>query len=109
MIRHWLENNHWDGILLGNLDLLGVDLLHWLLGHKLPVLHHVGFVHSPYAIEQQPNVDNYHLLAASHAVKSRLIEEGIHATTHQSFIQVHGLTCLARKLSVGSYQNLHAE
>ena len=79
VIRYWLENNRWDGILLGNLDLLGVSLLHWLLGHKLPVLHHVGFVHSPYAIEQQPNVDNYHLLAASHAVKSRLIAEGIHA------------------------------
>ena len=79
VIQHWLENNHWDGILLGNLDLLGVDLLHWLLGHKLPVLHHVGFVHSPYAIEQQPNVNHYHLLAASHAVKSRLIAEGIRA------------------------------
>ena len=80
VIRHWIENNRWDGILLGNLDLLGVGLLHWLLSHKLPVLHHVGFVQSPYAVELQPNVENYHLLAASHAVKSRLIAEGIYAT-----------------------------
>ena len=80
VIQHWLESNHWDGILLGNLDLLGIELLHWLLSHRLPVLHHIGFVHSPYAIEQQPDTENYHLLAASHAVKSRLIAEGIHAT-----------------------------
>ena len=30
VIKHWLEKQHWDGILLGNLDLLGVELLHWL-------------------------------------------------------------------------------
>ena len=59
VIQHWLENNSCDGILVGNLDLLGVDLLHWLLRRKLPVLHHVGFVHSPYMIEKQANADNY--------------------------------------------------
>ena len=74
-----VKKDHWHGILLGNLDLLGVGLLHWLLGHRLPVLHHIGFVHSPYPIEKQPKVGNYHILAASHTVKSRLIEEGIHA------------------------------
>ena len=79
VIRDWLENYNWDGILLGNIDLLGVGLLHWLLTHKLPVLHHIGFVHSPYAVEQQPNVENYHLLTASHAVKAKMIEEGIRA------------------------------
>lgn len=79
VIQHWLKNDRWDAILLGNIDLLGVGLLHWLLSHKLPVLHHVGFVNSPYPIEQQPIVDNYHLLAASHAVKTKLNEEGIRA------------------------------
>ena len=78
-IQHWLEKERWDGILLGNLDLLGVELLNWLLSHNLPVLHHVGFVHSPYAIEQQPDADNYYLLAASYAVKTRLIKEGVRA------------------------------
>ena len=79
VIKHWLENGNWDGILLGNLDLLGVRLLHWLLRQKLEVLHHIGFVHSPYAIEQQPSAKNYHILAASHAVKTRLIREGMNA------------------------------
>ena len=78
VIQRWLEKKRWDGILLGNLDLLGVNLLHWLLSHNLPTLHHVGFVNTPYTVEQQPTTDNYHLLAASYAVKSRLIAEGIH-------------------------------
>ena len=80
VIQHWLENESWDGILLGNLDLLGVGLLHWLVNQTLPVLHHIGFVHSPFTIEEQPKSENYYLLAASHAVKSRLIKEGIHAS-----------------------------
>ena len=50
VIQHWLERDRWNGILLGNIDLFGVGLLHILLSYKLPVLHHVGFVHSPYAL-----------------------------------------------------------
>ena len=79
-ILRWLENESWDGILVGNLDLLGVELLHWLVSQTLPILHHIGFVHSPYEIKQQPKSENYYLLAASHAVKSRLIKEGICAS-----------------------------
>ena len=30
VIRDWIENYYWDGIPLGNIDLLGVGLLHWL-------------------------------------------------------------------------------
>ena len=80
VIQNWLEREQWDGILLGNLDLLGAGLLHWLLKQDLEVLHHVGFVNSPYGIDQQPDVENYRILAASHAVKNNLIEEGIRAT-----------------------------
>ena len=76
-IRNWLENSDWDGILLGNIDLLGVELLQWLTQHGLPVLHHIGFVQSPYTASQQPKVDNYHILAASEVVKKRLISDGI--------------------------------
>ena len=79
IIQKWLEKENWDGILLGNIDLLGVGLLHYLLSHKLHILHHVGFVHSPYSVNQQPNTSQYHLLAASNTVKTRLIEDGIHA------------------------------
>ena len=79
VIGRWLSNKSWDAILLGNIDLLGVEMLHWLLGHGLPVLHHIGFVHSPYPAIQQPKAENYHILSASNAVKRRLIQEGIHA------------------------------
>ena len=39
---------HWDGILLGNLDLLGPELLPTLLEGQCIVQHHVGFVHAPF-------------------------------------------------------------
>ena len=80
VIQKWLEKEKWDGILLGNIDLLGISLLHYLLSHKLHILHHVGFVHSPYSVDQQPYAEEYHLLAASNTVKTRLIEDGIHAS-----------------------------
>ena len=79
IIQRWLKKENWDGILLGNIDLLGVNFLHWLLKQKSQVLHHIGFVSSPYSVEQQPNADNYHLLAASNSVKTRLIKDGIRA------------------------------
>ena len=78
IVNKWLKKGKWDGILLGNIDLLGAELLHWLLTHKLQILHHIGFVNSPYAIEQQPNAENYQLLAASRTVMEMLGEEGIH-------------------------------
>ena len=31
IINKWLKKGEWDGILLGNIDLLGAELLHWLL------------------------------------------------------------------------------
>ncbi|TCD58119.1 glycosyltransferase family 4 protein [Synechococcus sp. BS55D] len=79
VIHQWLENGRWDGILLGNLDLLGVELLHWILEKGSPVLHHVGFVHPPYPIDHQPRTSRYVLLAASAAVRSNLCKEGINA------------------------------
>ena len=47
LIRSWLKSQHWDGILLGNLDLLGPELLPPLLEAPCIVQHHVGFVHAP--------------------------------------------------------------
>ena len=47
IINKWLKKGEWDGILLGNIDLLGAELLHWLLTHKLQTLHHIGFVNGP--------------------------------------------------------------
>ena len=54
LLRNWLQSSSWDGVLLGNLDLLGAELLPVLLEAGIPVLHHVGFVAPPYAPEQFP-------------------------------------------------------
>ena len=61
----------WDGILLGNLDLLGTELLAPLLASGLPLLHHIGFVTPPYPPEQMPpKSSRYRVLAASTAVRN---------------------------------------
>lgn len=66
----------WDGVLVGNLDLLGPSVLHPLLERNLPVLHHIGFVHSPYPPEFQPRSNHYKLISASRAVQRGLISAG---------------------------------
>jgi glycogen(starch) synthase len=69
----WLQSGGWDGILLGNIDLLGVEVLPALLQLRIPVLHHVGFVAPPFAPEQYPKESHYRLLAASRAVRQSLV------------------------------------
>ena len=71
LIRAWLGKQHWDGILLGNLDLLGPELLPALLEAPCIVQHHVGFVHAPFPPRAWPQSDRYRLVAAS-AVRSAL-------------------------------------
>ena len=44
----------WDGVIVGNLDLLGPHLLSILLSIERPVLHHIGFVVAPYPLEFFP-------------------------------------------------------
>ena len=66
-----------DGILLGNLDLLGVELLTPLLQLGLPLLHHVGFMVAPFAPGQWPNHPRYTLVAASQAVRGALLQAGL--------------------------------
>jgi len=76
LLRNWLQSSSWDGVLLGNLDLLGAELLPVLLEAGIPVLHHVGFVAPPYAPEQFPKSPNYQLVAASRAVRETLMAAG---------------------------------
>ena len=66
-IRFWLNREQWDGILLGNLDLLGPELLPELEACCI-VQHHVGFVHAPFPPSAWPKSDLYQLVAASKAV-----------------------------------------
>ena len=54
LLSHWLQHENRDGILLGNLDLLGPELLEPLVESKLPLLHHIGFVTLPYPPEKMP-------------------------------------------------------
>ena len=77
LLRYWLQSSPWDGVLLGNLDLLGAELLPVLLEAGIPVLHHVGFVAPPYAPEQFPQSPNYQLVAASRAVRESLVAAGL--------------------------------
>ena len=43
-LLHACRNEGWDAVLVGNLDLLGAELLPTLLSFGVPVVHHVGFV-----------------------------------------------------------------
>ena len=77
LIRSWLNSQHWDGILLGNLDLLGPELLPTLLEAQCIVQHHVGFVHAPFPPYALPANERYQLVAASQAVRSALVNAGL--------------------------------
>jgi len=81
LIRNWLNRQQWDGILLGNLDLLGPELLPILLEAPCIVQHHVGFVHAPFPPSAWPKNDRYRLVGASKAVCSALVSAGLPAST----------------------------
>ncbi|OUU53457.1 MAG: hypothetical protein CBC25_00570 [Pelagibacteraceae bacterium TMED65] len=81
LIRTRLNRQQWDGILLGNLDLLGPELLPPLLETQCIVQHHVGFVHAPFHPSAWPNSDRYRLVAASEAVRSALVSAGLPTST----------------------------
>ena len=77
LIRQWINTRQWDGILLGNLDLLGPELLSVLLEANCKIQHHVGFVHPPFPANAWPGSNNYQMVAASEAVRSALIKGGM--------------------------------
>ena len=77
LVRSWLKSQKWDGILLGNLDLVGPELLPALLEAPCTVQHHVGFVHAPFPPSALPQSDRYKLVAASEAVRSALLNAGL--------------------------------
>ena len=76
LLRTWLARG-FEAVLLGNLDLLGVELLPALLEAGMPVLHHVGFVSAPFAPQQMPAASHYTLVAASAAVRQGLMAAGL--------------------------------
>lgn len=76
-LQRWLSQGPWDGVLVGNLDLLGPELLAPLLASAIKIQHHVGFVSPPYHPNAYPRQGSYKLVAASHAVRSSLIQAGL--------------------------------
>ena len=79
-IQHWLDQRTWDGVLIGNIDLLGVEIVQPVIDAALPLLHHIGFVTPPFDPQLTPTAKSYQLVCASHAVKRRLIEAGMPIT-----------------------------
>lgn len=77
IVRRRMRQGNYQGVLLGNLDLLGTELLHVLLEPGLPVVHHVGFVTPPFPAAHYPRQANYHLVAASAAVRASLTAAGL--------------------------------
>ena len=75
-----LEKNDFNGVLLGNLDLLGPEILAALKNTDIPIIHHIGYVSPPFAPGQHPKITNYHQVAASKAVREALITHGERST-----------------------------
>ena len=65
-----------DGILLGNLDLIGFQFFPSMLRFNIPVLHHIGFVSPPFSPHPILSSTNYHMLPASAAVAHSLSRAG---------------------------------
>ena len=76
VLHNRLPLGQYQGILLGNLDLLGVELLTALLEAGIPVLHHVGFMAPPYEPRYWPTHRHYRVVAASQAVRRSLQAAG---------------------------------
>lgn len=62
----------WDGLIVGNIDLLGHEILPCLFAFNCKILHHIGFVSPPYPSYNFPKNDNYLLISASRAVRTSL-------------------------------------
>lgn len=74
----WRTQGPFDGALVGNLDLLGLDLLGALLRDSRRVIHHIGFVNPPFPPEHLPRSPAYQLVGASAAVSTSLQQAGLH-------------------------------
>ena len=76
LIKKTINMQRFDGIVLGNLDLLCHEILPPLLATGLPICHHLGFVAPPFDRKYYPQKDSYQLVAASYAVRRSLLEHG---------------------------------
>jgi len=75
-LKKVLSEEIWDGILIGNIDLIGMEILPTLLQSKLPILHHIGFMEPSFSPNEIPKFTNYKLISASCAVEQSLAKKG---------------------------------
>ena len=66
----------YDGILLGNLDLLGHEILPFLVSLKIPIVHHIGFTNPSLPSSFQPRSNNFLISPASQSVCDSLVAHG---------------------------------
>ena len=76
VIEKIIRMQRYHGIILGNLDLLGHEIITPLLATGLPILHHLGFIAPPYDRKYYPQKGSYQLIAASYAVRKSVVEHG---------------------------------
>lgn len=81
LMRRWLSQRDWDGVLVGNIDLLGLEILEPLIDAAIPLLHHIGFVTPPFDPTLTPKTTRYLVVCASQAVKQNLIQAGMGIST----------------------------
>ena len=68
--------------LVGNLDLLGWDLLMPVLQAGIPVIQHVGFMAAPFPLKDFPRQSNYRMAFASGEVRRLLVHQGYPVAAH---------------------------
>lgn len=77
-----LEAFHPQVCLVGNLDLLGPDLLRQLNRRRIPTVQHIGFMAAPFGPQDYPHVDTYRMAFASREVKRLLMAQGFPVGCH---------------------------
>ncbi|NDC15978.1 MAG: hypothetical protein EBZ76_12655, partial [Synechococcaceae bacterium WB9_2_170] len=75
-VRQVLDRLQPQACLVGNLDLLGTDLLHAITERGTPTIQHVGFMAAPFPLEAFPKEASYSMAFASREAKRLLAAQG---------------------------------
>ena len=81
IIRSWLNSQEWDGILLGNLDLLGPEFCQSFWKPNASCSITLVLYTRPFHPCMCRKMNRYRLVGASEAVRSALVSAGLPAST----------------------------
>ena len=81
-VRQVLDRLQPQACLVGNLDLLGTDLLHAITERGTPTIQHVGFMAAPFPLEAFPKEASYSMAFASREAKRLLAAQGFPVEGH---------------------------